>query len=140
MIIYIFYDKTINMGRRLIDNSKKLEVAALLKHNPNLSQVTSMANVSRCFVRGIKQKVREYLPLINRPSQGRPRLSSVVDDRQLVRLSKTQRTLSSRGLSQQWSEMIGKRASARTVRRRLFDNGMKSYVQKRKPHKRRDKS
>jgi transposase len=123
------------MGRRRVSATKKIEVATLLKHNSNVSQVATISGVSRCLVRGIGEKIRLNQPLENRPGQGRPRISSPVDDRQLLRLSKKQRNETSRALSQEWSPLVGQAVSSRTVRRRLVEMGMKSYVQKRKPLK-----
>lgn len=63
---------------------------------------------------------------------GRKRVSSARADRKLVQLCVKSRRSSSGVLRHQWAE-TGVQASARTVRRRLFDAGLKSRRAKKKP-------
>jgi hypothetical protein len=125
------------MGRKSISNEKRIEIATLLKVYPTIAEVAKKANVSRHCVINIAQKIDNGEPLGNRSGQGRRRLSTAVDDRSLKIMAKKNRTKSSKVLASEWGQSIGKTVSSVTVRRRLGEMGMKSYVQKRKPFRNR---
>ncbi|CAF3118374.1 unnamed protein product [Rotaria socialis] len=65
-------------------------------------------------------------------TQRRKKVSTPIDDRNLLRLCKKCRTKSSQILSSELILSNGKYLSARTVRRRLLDMGYKSYQAKKK--------
>lgn len=123
------------MGRKVLTREKKLEVAAFLKICNSKAEIARQANVSRCAVQNIAKKIAKREPLDNRPGQGRPRISTPADDRQLKILSNRQRTAGSRYLASQWSRLLNRQVSAPTVRRRLQSLGVNSYVGKRKSYR-----
>ncbi len=65
-------------------------------------------------------------------SSGRPRVSSKRQDRLLLRSQLQNRVITSAELAQEWQQ-VGVRASARTVRPRLLDNGLVSRRAAKKP-------
>lgn len=121
------------MGRKAVSQEKRIEIAALLKVCRSKAEVARRAVVSRCVVQNIAKKIANRESLGNRKGQGRHRVSTPAGDRQLKRLSYQQRTKSSRRLAPEWSSLIGRPVSARTVRRRLYSQGIKSYVAMRRP-------
>lgn len=121
------------MGRVSISGEKKIEVATLLKVFSNVSEVARRANVSRRCVINVKEKIENGEALANRIGQGRHRSTTAADDRMLKLLVKKHRTMPSKDLAREWSDSLGKNISPQTVRRRCGEQGLKSYVQKRKP-------
>ena len=121
------------MGRAKVSLDKKIETKALLEARFSQRCVTNKLGVSKKCVLHVAEKLKEELPLSPSPSQGRLKASATTDDRNLLRLSKRNRTKSSRELSSEFLLSNGKRLSARTVRRRLLDMGYKSYTVTRKP-------
>lgn len=69
----------------------------------------------------------------DQPRSGRPRISSSRSDRQLVIDSLKHPRLSSRTLASRWRNNTDLTASNATVRRRLLEAGVKSYVAPKKP-------
>ena len=67
----------------------------------------------------------------NHPDQGRKKSTTSKEDRHLTQLMKTDH----RQLAPECSSSNGKVVSPRTVRRRLFNAGYKSYTTKRKPYR-----
>ena len=86
---------------------------------------------SRTAYRLIKQ-FKETKCTAVKKAPGRKRLSSARQDRALVRHSLRERTASSSELVSEW-ERDGVHSSARTVRRRLLDNGLASRRAAKKP-------
>lgn len=121
------------MGRKKVDLEVKISVKSLLQAGLSPSAISKQLNYSRNLVYNVKKKSSEGLELQNRSGQGRKRITSQAENRQLIRLSKQNRLETSRVLSQQWSVVIGKTVSASTVRRRLVEAGLLSYTQKKKP-------
>ena len=80
-----------------------------------------------------QRKLKNNLPLSNTLGQGPKKASTVIDDRNLLRLCKKDRTKSSEILSSELTLSNGIHLSARTVRRRLLTMGYKSYRAKKKP-------
>ena len=64
----------------------------------------------------MSKKLRNNLPHLNIPGQGRKRASTMVEDRNLLRLCKKDRTKSSEVLSSEVTLPNGKHLSVRTVR------------------------
>lgn len=121
------------MGSRKISAEKRAVVAHLIKQGFTNTEIAKQTGTSRCFVLNIRQKLAQNLNLGHKIGSGRPRATSQTEDRQLVRMTKSERTQNSRQLTSQWSQGLNKSVSPRTVRRRLCENNLRSYVQKRKP-------
>ena len=69
----------------------------------------------------------------DQPRSGRPRISSGRSDRQWVTDSLRHPRLSSRTLASRWRNNMDLTASSATVRRRLLEAGVISYVARKKP-------
>lgn len=113
---------------------KEKRETIILLHQSGLSTKEIVAKhlaSSRTVYRLIKQ-FKETKSTVAKTAPGRRRLSSARQDRALVRHSLRERTASSPELALQW-ERDGVHASARTVRRRLFVNGLPSRRAAKKP-------
>ncbi len=106
---------------------------SLLKVFESKAEVARRTGVSRHAVRNIAGKIENCESLDNRVDQGRHRISTPRGDRQLKRLSNKQCSAGSRNLAPDWSSLLDREASSRTVRRRLQSKRINSYVAKQKP-------
>ncbi|CAF1375186.1 unnamed protein product [Rotaria sordida] len=123
------------MGRVKVSLEKKTEIKALVEAGFTQRDIAEKLGVSKTCVFGVAKKLKRNLPLSNLPGQGRKKASTAIDDRNLLRLCKKDRTKSSQLLSSELVLSNGKRLSAQTIRRRLVDMGYKSYTAKRKPYR-----
>ena len=121
------------MGRKSVSNEKRILIAELLKQKFTQCEIASRAKVSRSLVQNISKKLKKDEHLGNRKGQGRKKITTEGEDRQLTRICKKNRRFSSRELASEWSDTIQKSVTPRTTRRRLFNSGLKSYTAKRKP-------
>ena len=121
------------MGWALVSKDKRIEHIALLKDGQSQRTVAKKVGVSQCCVGNVAKKLKVDALLTNAPSQGRKRLSIGREDRRLLQISKADRTKSSRQLSSEFTLSNGTQLSARTIRRRLLNDGYRSYSTKRKP-------
>ena len=131
-ILFIIFQLVI-MGRAKVCLDKKAEIKALLEAEFSQRYVANKLGVSKTCVLHVAKKLKEKLPLLHSPGQGRRKISTTTDDRNLLRLCKKDRTKSSKELSSEFLLSNGKRLSAQTIRRRHLDMGYKSYTVKRKP-------
>lgn len=69
----------------------------------------------------------------NRPKSGRKKVTSLREDRDLIRSSLRNRKKTSSELAAAASEVTGRQISARTVRRRLLEAGLKGCKARKKP-------
>ena len=120
------------MGRAKATINKKISVKALLDYGISQHRVTTDLGVSKKCVYNVSKKLKNNLPLSNRSDQGHKRAPTAVEDRNLLRLCKKDRTKSSEILSSELKLSNGKHLSARTGRRRLPTMGSKSYRAKKK--------
>ncbi|CAF4553640.1 unnamed protein product, partial [Rotaria magnacalcarata] len=123
------------MGRKKVTTYQKLKVLTLLQAGFSYENIRNQLGVSNGCISSIAKKDELKLPLENRPGQGRKKLTTLKEDRYLLNLMKKDRRTSSRQLASDWNSLHGKSISARTVRRRLFNAGYKSYTTKRKPYR-----
>lgn len=121
------------MGRKKVSTETTLKVKILLKEGYSKADVAQKCGVSRKFVYNVAEKVSKGLPLKNAPGQGRPRSTSQKEDRLIVRKCKANRTASSREIAIDINSTRIMPISSRTVRRRLVENGLFSYTQKKRP-------
>jgi len=115
------------MGRKKLSLEKKTAAASLLAVGMDPEDVADELDISVHAVCHVEEKVSAGIPLGNRPGQGRPRLTTAMEDRQLLRLAKKDRTASRRQLAGEWStqlEQINPRQhrqpSKTTITRRLL--------------------
>jgi transposase len=124
------------MGKNSDLSPRKRGQIRVLLENTYLSQseIARRVGVSQPVVSNIKQKMKQGGSGTPKRTGmcGRRRLSSKQDDRALVRLSKINRKKTSRSLMLDMSS-IGVHMSTRTVRRRLFEAGLRAYRPRKKP-------
>jgi transposase len=111
----------------------RTRIANLLKDGQTQKSVARKIGMSQNHVHNVANKMKKNLALKNCPGQGRPRVSTLQDDRRLLQKVKRDRTLGSRQLSAEWVLSNGKTLSRSTVRRRLLKPGYNSYNAKPKP-------
>lgn len=123
------------MGRNKVTIYQKIKVLTPLQVGYTHKNIRNILGVSKGCISNIAKKQKLNLPLENRPGQGRKKLTTSKEDRHLIKLMKKDRRQTSRQLASEWSLSNRKVISARTVRRRLFNAGYKSYTTKRKPYR-----
>lgn len=108
-------------------------VTYLINQGLNNTEISKKTCKSRYLVPNIRKKLSNNQNLGHKLSGGRSRATTEIEDRQQVRLSKRDITQNSRNLANQWSQGLNKNLSPRTVRRRLCEYRLRSFVQKLKP-------
>ena len=106
---------------------------ALIEAGHSVSDTARRIGVARTTIQRLKRKVAETGNLQHRPRSGRPRVSTVRQDRVLRRMSVQQPRAVARTLRQRWSQENGIDASTRTVSRRLGQMGLHGRVARKKP-------
>lgn len=123
------------MGRSKVTQEQLNKVKVVLEMGKNYSVIAKETKTSRCFVRNISNKMRRGEALGNRPGQGRRRATNDAQDKFIVNLAKRNRTKSSREIASEVNTSWSTNLSARTIRGRLLEKGLKSYTQKRRPYR-----
>ena len=124
------------MGRICDLSPRKRGQIKVLLENTDLSQtqIALKCGVNQCVVSRIKQAMQHGST--GTPKRkgkcGRRRITSAQDDRALVRLSKSNRKMTSRRLMIEMNS-AGVDMSSRTVRRRLIEAGLRAYRPRKKP-------
>ena len=125
--------KPLVVGRAKLTINKKIEIKALLDYGISQHRVATALSISKKCVYNVSKKLKNNLSLSNTPGQGLKRASTAVEDRNLLRLYRKDRSKSSEILSSELTLLNRKHLSARTVRRQLLTMGYKSHRAKKKP-------
>ena len=123
------------MDRKKITIYQKIKVRTRLQAGFTYEKIRHQLGVSNGCITNVAKKEESKLPLKNRPGQDRKKSTASNEDCYLFNLMKKDRSKSSRQLASEWYLSNGKSTSPRTVRRRLFNAGYKSYAAKRKPYR-----
>lgn len=121
------------LKRRQISKEDRIKAVLLNKQGKSYSQIGIELNRTKSCVKTIIDRYKQTKSYDDRPRSGRPKISTVHDDRQLVRLVKKNRTSPSHVLAHDWKLSNGKKASASLVRRRLLANKLEWKYAVRKP-------
>lgn len=116
----------------VIPKEKRETIILLHQSGLTIKEIISKQLATPRTVYRIIKQFKETKSVAVKTSSGRRRLSSSRQDRSLIRHSLRDRTASSSELAQEWKR-DGVEASTRTVRRRLFDNGLASRRAAKKP-------
>lgn len=116
-----------------LTHDQRVQIITLRAEGLGYQQLADRYHVRKATIIALLQKHEDTGSIDDRARSGRPKISTVRQDRALLRLSSANPRITSRGLSQQWQETSGVRAHPRTVRRRLFSAGRYSYVAPKKP-------
>ena len=120
---------------------KKRELTAperaqiLLLHKQGLSQVKIAKELkcSRCAVQTTIRRFRETKSIESKKRSGRKHATTPRQDRIIIRNALKNRRKTSSNLSAEFNDAYSINVSARTVRRRLLDNGLKGCKARKKP-------
>ena len=74
------------VDRAKVTINKKIEIKALLDYGISQHRVATALSASKECVYNVSKKLKNNLPLLNTPGQGRKRASTAVEDRNLLRL------------------------------------------------------
>ena len=113
------------MGFKAICAEKRGIIIYLHKQGKSIKFIAKECGLSRTGVRGVLKRWKETGESKCKPRPGRTRKSTTTTDRTLVRLSLSNRKLTSSELSRDLRESTGTKLSAPTVRRRLLENGLR---------------
>ena len=72
------------MGRAKVTINKKIEIKALLDYGISQRRVTTTLGVSKKCVYNVSKKLKNNLPPSHTPGQGSKRVSTAVEDRNLL--------------------------------------------------------
>ena len=122
-------------GKKDLNPRKKGQLRAMIEETTltqqQIAKKLGLSQTSVCLYLKRLKNMQTYSP--RRVGRcGRKRVSSARADRKLVQLCLRGKRSSSRILQQQWGD-ARVQASARTVRRTLFDVGLKSRCPRKKP-------
>ena len=121
------------VAKKQVSYENRVKIVVLREEGYSLSVIASKVKCSRSCVSKTLARLKETKSLKDRKRSGRPRISSLREDRALVRISTQNRRLTSSHLKREWQETSGVLSSARTVRRRLDEAGLYGRVARRKP-------
>ena len=99
-------------------------VVELRARGQSQRDIADALGMTQGAVSKILRRHQETGTVRHRSRSGRPRISTLRDDRSLVRMSLRDRFLSAPRLRSEWVRQIGRRSSVRTVRRRLKSAGL----------------
>ncbi|KAJ8893530.1 hypothetical protein PR048_006128, partial [Dryococelus australis] len=106
----------------------KWRVIGMFKCNKSQRKIASVLNVSKTCVAKTIAKYRESGEVHDRRRSGRPKATSLMDDRVLARLTKQNWNASVPLLRTRLQEVCGKNVSVMTVSRQLRTQGLRSYM------------
>lgn len=119
-------------GKQLTEEERTL-ILGMAKGGATISKIAEETKRPRGTVATVLRQFRLRGNVETAKRSGRPLKTSPRDHRQLVKLVKEDRRVSARDLSQKWGEVIQKRISERTTRRRLKSLGYNGRQARKKP-------
>ena len=129
----LFLTNTTMPKKKQLSCKTKTAILVLLKEGYSERQVASRLKISKTAVHQTKEKKKTTGATEVQPGRGRKRLSSAREDRYLIRKSLSNRRLTSSDLQKEWKSGCNVNCSARTVRNRLLQVGLKSHRARKKP-------
>ena len=116
-----------------LSREQRIQVQTLREEGISINILAERFNVDRRTILRLGQRVRETGRTDDRPREGRPRISSVREDRILRRIATGDPQQVARTLRQRWQQEHNVQASTRTVARRLCEMGLPGRIAKKKP-------
>ena len=111
----------------------RTRAVVLMEMGVSCREVSRQLNVYVKTVYGIKKRLGGTGSVADRPRSGRPKKTSVRQDRALVRYSLSDRRLTSPELRQRMESELGVTVSSSTIRKRLNSAGIRGCVAVKKP-------
>ncbi|KAJ4441096.1 hypothetical protein ANN_10946 [Periplaneta americana] len=96
-------------------------------------EIAAALNVSKTCVTNTIKKFHEQGEVVDKPRSGRPRVTSLREDRIIARVAKRNRKASLPGIMKEFEDTTHKKVSKMTISRRLGEAGLQSYVPLKKP-------
>lgn len=119
--------------KREICLENRVKIQILYEQGKSQNEIAKLVKCSRCAVQSAIKRFSQTGSHDNKPRTGRKRATSKREDRKLIRGSIKDRMKTSSELAAALSEEAGKPISARTVRRRLVEAGLKGCKARKKP-------
>ena len=123
-----------NASKEPLSEIKRAQIVALSGEIYSQVEIARKMECSRKWVQTMIKGYKETKSFKNREGQGRKKSTTTREDRSLKRASLADRRKSSSGLSAELREGANKNISARTVRRRLLEVGLKGCKAWKKPY------
>ena len=120
------------MPQHLSDGQKHL-IVYLHKKAISEQKIASEVGCSKTGVNVTIKRWKETGKFEERPGRGRKMKSNIRQDRALVRISLSNRRLTSSDLCQEWRQSTGVEVSTSTIRKRLLRSGLRGCKAKKKP-------
>jgi transposase len=125
--------------RRALTHEQKLTILRLRTQKKLWREIADLMACSIGTVARVIRQQKEQHTVVLKPHPGSKRVTTVREDRQLLRMYKRDRSSNSRALAESWHVAVPsigtvrtRTLSARTVQRRLKSFGLKNYVKMRK--------
>lgn len=118
---------------RELTEAERGQIVILRSQGMSISAIARTIKCVRSTVRATIQRHQETGSYANRPKSGRKPITTQRQDRILHRLALRNRQHSSKDLVSELSQRHGVTVSARTVRRRLLQYGLRGCKARRKP-------
>src|SRR5271169_437218 len=113
-----------------ISETAKSRILSPVQKGLSIREVTKTTGISKSTVSNYRAK---YLSDVPRPSPGRPRILSVRQERNLVRLTSSGRCVTAEEAQRCLRSEYGIEVCTNTLRRTFRRNGLQSRVQQKKP-------
>jgi transposase len=121
------------MGRKKINEATKHQIIGMMKLNVGPNEISKKLNISAsCASRTIK-RFKETGDIKDKFRSGRPRKTSIQDDRLIFRLARIDPKASSKKIAQKLNDTLNNHITSRTVSNRLIERKLYSYVAIKKP-------
>lgn len=121
------------MGKKSVSEALKWQIIGMRRCGRTHREIAAQLAVSKTCVTNTIKKFDEEGTVTDKQRSGRPRATSVRDDRQISRISKMNRKASIRAIKREFEDSTQKQVSTMTISRRLREFGMYSYMLLLKP-------
>ena len=116
-----------------LTHDQRVQVVTLQEQGWTYRHLATLFHVRPATISDLVAKYRRTGSVDDLPRTGRPRASTIRQDRVLTRLSSTNPRTTARGLRQQWQQECGVNVSTSTVKRRLACASNYGYIARKKP-------
>jgi transposase len=118
---------------RNLNHDERVAIITLVNTGLSISETARQCNVNRRTVQRLHKKYATYGDVDDLHRCGRPKVSSIRENRILGRMCTANPRLVAKILRNRWSIEYGVRASLATVKRRLVKMGLRGHIAKHKP-------
>lgn len=120
-------------GYKRLSHDDRVRICTLANEHISNHELSRRFNVHRATVINLLRKYRSTGSVDDRQRKGRPRMTSLREDRRLLRISKSNPAAVSGAVRQLWIESGGLPLSKMTVKRRLIAGGLHGQIAVHKP-------